>query len=146
MKGLVSMKAIDRSGNVLWEESEQHNLIVNTGRDMMASYLGAWANSYEPSPIEFIAFGNAPTPTSSVYATDLESPILSKEVEATPTFISPGVVKFAWILDYSEGNGYAITEMALKNTNGDMFSRIVRSIPINKTSDFRITGNWQITV
>lgn len=144
LEGFVTLKFIDRNGNIFREESGS-NLIVLGGRNAMAKCLGSLVDGAAAPAIRYIAFGNQPSPVVGANDTALQNQVFQKELDAEcTTYDNQGSVVFNWLLDYSEGNGYDITEMGLKTTLGNLFSRIIRNVPISKTSDFAINGYWRI--
>lgn len=135
-KGRVSLRIYDANGNLL-ESVEQDNLIVNVGKQSLASLLGS-ANA--DKRVSQIGFGTASTPTASGQ-TSIENPFV-KALDAVN--YSGSTVAFDYSLAIGENNGVTIREFALFSDDDTMFSRIVRN-PIIKTSDIRLEGTWSIT-
>jgi hypothetical protein len=53
-------------------------------------------------------------------------------------------VVFTSVLSFDDANGYAINEMALQMSNGDLYS-MVAFADLNKTSSMQITFNWRLS-
>lgn len=135
-KGRVSLRIYDANDNLL-ESIEQENMVVNVGKQSLASLLGAATTDKRVSQI---GFGTAATPTSSAQ-TSIENPFV-KALDAVN--YSGSTVAFDYSLALGENNGVTIREFALFSDDDTMFSRIVRN-PIVKTSDIRLEGTWSIT-
>lgn len=136
LRGDVVIELYDRENNLI-ERRERKNLILNAARDSMARLIAAANPSYLVTTFGVGTGTAAPTPTDSA----LTSPF-TKALDGV-TFPSMGKAVFAWSLDYSEANGKAITEYALINAGGQLFSRLVQPV-INKTSAFRLAATWSI--
>ena len=53
-------------------------------------------------------------------------------------------VVFTSVLSFEEANGFALSEMALKMNNGDLYS-MATFADLNKTSQMQITWNWRLS-
>lgn len=79
----------------------------------------------------------------------LESPVAlntgstTKPIDSVD-FLSPFVVRVAFTLATDDANGYLLSEMGLFSGGGALIARKVRSVSINKTSDFSPTLTWRI--
>jgi hypothetical protein len=113
----------------LIEEYEDHNLIVDGARSVMARLI---AGEVEGQSITHIALGtNGATPT----------PDDTEITEAFPTHPPAG-----WNLLVSEANGLAIIEFGLLCGDGTLFARKIREkpLPIYKEDDISVDGQWTI--
>jgi hypothetical protein len=123
------------------------NLFVDQGRQLVAYAFGF------RSPIEnFVCrkFGVG-TGTTAAKVTDvaLEAPITLSSGDTTQNvdaidFLSPFVVRVAFTLGLSDANGYIISEMGLFSGNNSLIARKIRSVSINKTSDYAPTLTWRV--
>jgi hypothetical protein len=137
MKGTLCYK-IFKNG-VLIEESEEHNLIVNNARLLMAHFIAGDSEDHI-TKIAFGTNGTAPALADSV----ITAPFV-KEIDGH-SFPETGQVQFDWSLETTEANGKAILEFGLVTEGGTLFSRRVREsgTPINKAEDISIEGQWII--
>lgn len=123
------------------------NLFLDQGRQLLA-YCFAFR-----SPIEnFVCskFGVG-TGTTAAAVTDvaLEAPVALASGAYTGAvesidFLSAFVVRVAFTLGLSDANGSLITEQGLFSGNNSLIARRVRTVGINKTSDFAPTFTWRI--
>ncbi len=136
-KGTVFLQVWNANGELI-EEITHNNLVVNTGRQALASLLG----SADPDKrVNQIGFGSSGTPVSGSDGT-LFSQVFSKTVNAV-TYSGTSVI-FDYSLELAEANGETIREFGLYTDDATLFSRITRNA-INKTADIRLTGTWTIT-
>ena len=123
------------------------NLFVDQGRQLVAYAFGF------RSPIQDYVcqkFGVG-TGTTAAQVTDvaLEAPITlsnsqtTKDVD-TIDFLSPFVVRVGFTLGVDDANGYIISEQGLFSGNNALIARKIRSVSINKTSDFASTMTWRL--
>jgi hypothetical protein len=124
---------------ILIEEYEDHNLIVNGARTIMAHLV---AGDGSGKPINRIAFGTngaAPSPSNTV--------ITSPFTKAVTGFSYPaaGQVQINWNLLVGEANGKGIMEFGLLCSDGTLFARKNRAKAIEKDSDISLEGQWIIT-
>lgn len=123
------------------------NLFVDNGRQLVAYAFGF------RSPIQDYVcqrFGVG-TGTTAAKVTDvaLEAPItlnsgLTTNAVDTIDFASPFVVRVGFTLGINDANGYIISEQGLFSGNNALIARKIRSVGINKTSDFAPTLTWRI--
>ncbi len=59
-------------------------------------------------------------------------------------YLSAFVLRVAFTLGLLDANGFLITEMGLFSGNGSMLTRKVRSVGINKTSDYAPTLLYRV--
>ena len=123
------------------------NLFVDQGRQMVAYAFGF------RSPIQNYvcsSFGVG-TGTTAAKVTDvaLEAPITLSSGQTTKAvdtidFLSPFVVRVAFTLGVNDANGYIISEQGLFSGSNALICRKIRSVSINKTSDFAPTLTWRL--
>lgn len=140
LKGVLSMRCIEAATGKVLHEFTDNNLVVTLGKTNMCKLLGGNAAGVL---INQIAVGEG---TSAPDVSDT-GPLTNQFKKAVDSATYPDVnsVLFAWQLTTSEGNGLAITEFGLMNSNDVLCTRKVRSA-INKTSAFSIVGSWKIYV
>lgn len=124
-----------------------HNLVVDQGRQCVAYAMGFRA------PITDFTIGKfgVGTGLTAAKVTDvaLEAAVAltggftTKAIDLID-FVSPFVVRVSFTLSASEANGYVLSEMGLYTGNDTLIARKVRSVSINKTSDFAPTLTWRI--
>jgi len=139
VSGNVIISIINSKTGEIIEEFNENNKIVNTGFENVAKLIGGNPTA---SPVTKIGFGESDVEVS-VENTKLVNPFI-KNIDSVvyPTF---NKVRFSFSLSAEEGNGRKITELALLNSAGVMFSRKTRSL-ITKTDKIIISGIWVITV
>ena len=140
MKGRVLIN-VYKNGELI-ERIEQDNLIVNTGKEMVAALLTGTGTYF----VDSIGFGeNTTTPDPS--DTELSGSAFIKYLDSATVDTSSGVnAVFTWSLATTEGNGLTIAEYGLlSGTGGILFSRILRTSTIVKDSTINLTGTWIIT-
>lgn len=124
------------------------NLFLDQGRQLLAYCFGFRA-PIENYTCQKFSVGTGTT-ASKVTDTALESPVTlasSSSIMANVDsidFLSPFVVRVGFTLAAGDANGYLLTEFGLLSGNGTLMSRKVRSVGINKTSDFAPTLTWRI--
>lgn len=133
--GEVHLKVYDKG--VLVAEYTENNLIVNVGKQSLATLLGS-ANTNKR--VTKIGFGTSGAVTAGTN-TSIENPFV-KALNGV-TYSGTSAV-FEYALETTENNGVTIREFALFSADDTLFSRIVRN-PINKTADIRLSGTWKIT-
>jgi len=123
------------------------NLFVDNGRQLIAYAFGF------RSPIQDYVCSKFGVGTGTVAAkvTDvaLQSPVTLASGQTlanvdTIDFLTAFVVRVAFTLGLSDANGYAVTEFGLFSGNNTLLARKVRSVAINKTSDFSPTITWRL--
>ena len=137
VKGSVFLQIWNAKGELI-EEVTQDNLVVNIGKQCVATLLG----SADPDKrVTIIGFGTSGV-TAAGADVDLGANVFSKALDGV-TYSGTSAV-FQYSLEYSEGNGNNIREFGLYTDDSTLFARITRNA-INKTSDIRLTGTWTIT-
>jgi hypothetical protein len=138
IKGIFSIK-VYRQG-VLIDETTEHNMVVNGGRDQIARLI---AGNVAGRSINRIAFGtNGTSPDAA------DTAITNQFVRPVNGFVYPamGQVQIDWELPVNENNGMAIMEFGLLTVDGTLFARRTRQNPIYKESDISIEGHWTIVL
>lgn len=123
---------------VLAEQYAARNLVVNGGKQILATLL---ANSDPDSVVTKIGFGTngaAPVPT--------DAGLTGAYVKMINTYTNPAfnTVAFEWSLENNEGNGMAISEYGLLSDDSNLFARKTRDVVV-KDASVRLTGIWRIT-
>lgn len=118
---------------------DEPNLIVTGSKAILAALLGGVTANKPVSKIGFGTSGAAP----AVGNTSLTG-LFSKALDGV-AFPVAGQVRFDFSLATTENNGMAISEFGLLNAENTLFSRKVRSNPLNKDSDLSFSGSWTIT-
>lgn len=123
------------------------NLFVDQGRQLVAYAFGF------RSPIQNYVCQNFGVGTGITAATvtdvALEAPIVLSNAQTTKAvdtidFLSPFVMRIGFTLGVDDANGYIISEQGLFSGNNALIARKVRSVGINKTSDFAPTLTWRL--
>lgn len=137
VKGSVFVQIWNAKGELI-EEVTQSNLVVNVGKQAVATLLG----SADPDKrVTIIGFGTSGV-TAAGADIDLGAQVFSKALNGV-TYSGTSAV-FEYSLELNEGNGNNIREFGLFTEDSNLFARITRN-SINKTSDIRLTGTWTIT-
>jgi hypothetical protein len=158
--GIFKM-TVRKAGKII-ERYEDHNLIVDNAKLLMAHLVGG---DTAGTPITNIAFGTngtPPTPDDTAITNPFSKPVSHvsypgfKADEVNWKFVlglsddlitewTGYQVQFDWELRTSEDNGQAISEFGLLSGNKTLFNRKTRDNPIHKASDISIEGSWIIT-
>ena len=126
------------------------NTILRTGRYALASSL---ANDYGDDYDYFIArmiFGDNGTTADVPKFVNTERnglfgvTVLSKPVSAAIDSNNPARVTFTSVISFSEANGHALSEMALRMNTGDLYS-MVTFPDLTKTETMQVTWVWSIS-
>ena len=125
---------------VLVEESIEHNLVVNMGRDQIAKLLAGNVTGRNISRIAFGTNGTPPDVADTIIANQY-----TRSVEGL-SYPDTGQVQINWQLPVTENNGMAIMEFGLLTTDGTLFARRTRNNPLHKDSDISIDGQWTIVI
>jgi hypothetical protein len=153
---------VRKSGKII-EVYEDHNLIVNNAKLLLAHLLGGDVNGKSVTRIGFGTNGASPLPDDSALERPYFKPVtkisypgfITEEVNWGPTLgLSQELrlpwygyrVQFDWDLLTTEDNGHSISEFGLITANNTLFSRKSRSSPIVKQADISIEGSWIITL
>lgn len=125
------------------------NLFVDQGRQLLAYAFGFRAPIYNYTCQKF----GVGTGLTAAKVTDvaLEAPVaLTSQGGATIApvtsidFLTSFVVRVGFTIAVGDANGYLLTEFGLFSGNGTLLARLVRSVGVNKTSDFAPTLTWRI--
>ena len=125
------------------------NLFLDQGRQLLAYAFGFRA------PIENYTVQNFGVGTGLTAATvtdvALEAPVvLASGFGATTApitsvdFLTAFVLRVGFTIAVGDANGYLLTEFGLFSGNNTLLARKVRSVGINKTSDFATTLQWRV--
>lgn len=123
------------------------NLFLDNGRQLMAYCMGFRAPAEDYSLQNF----GVGTGTTAAKVTDvaLEAPATLLSVNSiyapidSVDYLSAFVLRVSMTLALGDANGLNITELGLYSGNGTLFARKVRSVGINKTSDFQPVLCWR---
>jgi hypothetical protein len=118
---------------------DESNLIVNGAKTVLSHLLGGDVTNRSVTTIGYGTSGTAPAVTN----TALTAPF-TKALDAT-SYPTTDTVQFAFSLGAGENNPMAISEFGLLTAGAALFSRKVRSVPLNKDSDISFAGTWAIT-
>lgn len=147
-KGHVQAVIEYKTGEI--EVIEFPNTVLTNGRQALAACLANQIGDQFNFYITRMLFGDGGTSGGTTkYVNASRNGLfgitrLSKPVIAT---IDPNIssqVIFTSVISYAEGNGAALSEMALKMANDDIYS-MVTFADINKTSQMQITWNWRLS-
>jgi hypothetical protein len=121
------------------------NMLVDQCRQIIAFAMGGRSNN---DHIVSFSMGTGITPPK-VTDTSLESALpfsdgrYFKGIESL-TYIGPFMLRVAFTLGINDGSGYNISEFGLLSGDNVLIARKVRSVAINKTTDFSPTLTWRI--
>lgn len=123
------------------------NLFVDGGRQAMV-YAFAFRAPVENYTCQRFGVGTGVRP-ASVNDVSLQAPVTLNSGLTTGAldsidFLSAFVLRAAFTLGLSDANGSLITEMGLFTGNSTLIARRVRTVGINKTSDFSPTLTWRM--
>lgn len=118
------------------------DLVVNAGLNFYQQRM----YSDTPTKMGYGAVGTG-TNTPAAGDTTLQTEVLRKSLSVT-TNPSTGVSHLEFIVDYSEANGYTLTEVGIFNaaSTGTMLMRKLFASSIPKTSDKKITVVVETTI
>ena len=136
VSGLFTLK-VYQCGRLI-EEYEDHNLIVDTSRQVHARLLGGDVANRSVTKIGFGTNGTAPMVGNTT--------LTAAFVKAIDTVAYPATnqVQFNFSLGTSEANGTNIFEFGLLTAGDTLYARKVRSAFLSKDSDISLTGAWII--
>ncbi len=124
------------------------NLFLDQGRQLLA-YAFGFRSPIENYVCRRFGVGTGLT-AAAVSDVALESPITLASVSGITApidsidFLSAFLIRVSFTLALGDANGYVITEMGLYSGNSTLMARKVRSVAVNKTSDFSPTLTWRI--
>lgn len=152
------VRVVVEEGGFSTEVFEDHNLIVNGAKMVMANLLATAPSTYKIGNLELGTMGHdpvggilVPVPPEvgdeGLNDTSADRPDLAQSI---PPVVGPAgvenTVMFTYVLDKADGNGdgvVAYTEAGLFTVSGIMFAR--ETFPaIVKTSARKITFEWSI--
>lgn len=126
------------------------NTVLKTGREALAASLAnEIGDSYE-FYINRMIFGTNGTSGSVPKHVNSDRnglfgvTAISKAASSNVDPNTPSQVIFTSVLSTDEGNGLTLNEMALRMSNGDLYS--MATFPdLNKTSSMQIVFNWRLS-
>jgi hypothetical protein len=127
-----------------------HNDVLKTGREAIAAALANQVGSTFEFYINRMLFGDGGTNGGVPKIVNENRNGLfgvtrvNKPIIATIDPTNPAKVSLTSVVTRSEGNGYALNEMALQMANGDIYSMATFE-DLNKTSSMQITWVWDLT-
>ena len=127
-----------RKNGELVEKMDEHNLIVDNAKTVMAHLAGGDVASRSIAKVAFGTNGTAPAASDSSITDPYE-----KQVDAVE-YPQSGQVTFHFSLGSSEANGKQIREFGLLCADGTLFARRIRSEALAKEQDITIDGEWTI--
>lgn len=127
-----------RKNGELVERFDEHNLIVDGAKVVMAHLAGGDVASRSIAKVAFGTNGTAPAASDSSITDPYE-----KQVDAVE-YPQSGQVTFHFSLGSSEANGKQIHEFGLLCADGTLFARRIRSEALAKEQDITIDGEWTI--
>jgi hypothetical protein len=148
IKGEVKIKITYADGTT--EEKVIKNTILRKGREALAKCLANKLNDTFDFFVSRMIFGDGGTNSGVPKFVNTErnglfgTTRVSKPVIATIDPNLPSKIIFTSVVGFSEGNGFALNEMALMMDNGDLYS-MVTFPDLNKTSNTQITWDWSIS-
>jgi len=125
------------------------NLFVDQGRQLLCYAFGFRAPIQNYTCQQF-GVGTSLVPAQVTDVALLSPVTLASQGGATTApvtsidFLTSFVVRVSFTIAVGDANGNLLTEMGLFSGNGTLMARIVRSVGINKTSDFSPTLTWRI--
>ena len=132
------------------KKREFKNTILRKGREALAKSLANELGDTYQFYVNRMLFGDGGTSGGSVKYVDTVRNGLFGITRASKSVIAqvdpniPSQVVFTAVLGFSDANGYAINEMALQMSNGDLYS-MATFLDLNKTDQMQITWNWRIS-
>jgi hypothetical protein len=135
-RGKVRVKVYEQDS--LIRDYQNHNLIVDGAKGVMAHLVGGITTGYVVSKI---ACG-----TSAAEADPSDDAITgayTKEVEDV-SYPQADQVQFDLHIGSDESNGKTINEFGLLTANNTLFARIVMDEPINKTAQISLDIEWVV--
>lgn len=148
IKGVVQMITEFRDGTK--ETREFPNTILRKGREALARSLANDVGSSYDYFISRMLFGDGGTSGGTLKSVETQRNGLFGITRASKPVISnvdaniPSQVIFTSVLTFDDANGYAINEMALQMSNGDLYS-MVTFADLNKTEVMQVTFNWRLS-
>lgn len=148
IKGVVQMITEFRDGTK--ETREFPNTILRKGREALARSLANDVGSSYDYFISRMLFGDGGTSGGTLKSVETQRNGLFGITRASKPVIShvdaniSSQAIFTSVLTFDDANGYAINEMALQMSNGDLYS-MVTFADLNKTEVMQVTFNWRLS-
>ena len=148
IKGVVQMITEFRDGTK--ETREFPNTILRKGREALARSLANDVGSSYEYFISRMLFGDGGTSGGTLKNVETQRNGLFGITRASKPVIShvdaniSSQAIFTSVLTFDDANGYAINEMALQMSNGDLYS-MVTFADLNQTEVMQVTFNWRLS-
>jgi hypothetical protein len=148
IKGTVKL-IIDENGQQ--ETFHYNNTVLMKGREALASCLANQIGDEFEFYINRMIFGDqgtsggVPKYVHSSRTGLFGATVVSKPVISSVDPDNLNIATFTSVISRTEGNGYALSEMALQMANGHIYS-MVTFPDISKTSSMQLTWSWSITI
>lgn len=127
------------------------NCVLRKGREALAKTLARELGDEFEFYVNRMDFGDSGTTggvpkyvDSSRNGLFCGAPKVSKPIISSFNANLSSDVIFTSVIAYDEGNGYSLSEMALRMANGDYYS-MVTFPDLGKTSLMQITWNWRLS-
>jgi len=157
MHGQLMIQLTDRDGRLV-EEHRHRNLIVKSGRDLVAKLFAGVSGGTPPTRVTHMAVGDDPTPPADsqqalVKERTPRKPIAAVSYSEFDEATAGGSVRrvkatLKTVFDFAEANNPAVPlqEAGVFNAaaGGVMYNRVVFK-PVTKTEAFQLTLLWDIT-
>jgi hypothetical protein len=146
--GVVSGEIEYKNGEKLFFEYK--NTVLSKGRQALAASLANKFTGDYNFYISRMLFGDGGTIDGAKKNVNTNRNGLFGVTRASKPVIShvdsnmPNQVTFTSVLGFNEANGYALNEMSLQMSTGDLYS-MVTFPDLNKTSEMQITFNWRLS-
>jgi len=133
----VSIEIIDAKTGELIKKNETHNLVVDTGLNLLrdALYTGTI------SPLTRIGLG---TSGSAVLPTDTQLGSELFKTNLLSVTSSNKILTCQYFLDENTANGQLIREFGLFTTGGTLYARVTQDPPIEKTELVVAALTWTL--
>jgi hypothetical protein len=148
VKGYVTVNIEYNDGRK--EKIEFKNTILRKGREALAKSLANDLGDTYQFYVNRMLFGDGGTLNNAPKHVDTNRNGLFGITRASKSVIAqvdPNIssqVIFTAVLNNTDANGYALNEMALQMSNGDLYS-MATFLDLNKTDQMQITWNWRIS-
>jgi len=126
------------------------NAVLRKGREALAASLAnEIGNTFDFFIVRMLfgdngTSGGVPKSVNSERTGLFGTTKVSKVVVSQINSAIPSQVVFTSVLTFSEGNGLALSEMALQMNNNELYS-MTTFADLNKTSSMQITWNWNLS-
>lgn len=143
LSGEVKFTLIDENGNVKLETPYMNNMIVQVGKNYIASRIASNNSSF----MSYMAVGTS-NANSSIAMTSLQAEPANSRAQLVTATATANVIAFAATFNPGIGTG-ALTEAGIFDSgtanSGTMLSRITFPVITKQASD-TITINWNVKI